>query len=547
MKFNAWLPFITTALLLQVNGAEKVLEIVELSDSDFDETVQTQERMFVDFYAPWCGHCQELEPEFKKAANDARAEELETVFAKVDVIANTKLAKQHKVSSYPTLLFFYKGKLDQTYAGDRKGDAMLRWIRKQENPVIMELKEADVEKFMQTAPGDRGLQNDFAMVARVKKSSVRHKTYVRVVEDVLQNWEISTLKFAVVWLPKGADPKRDATLVMQRPGFVAPDPELLLFGGAWAEANIAVWAKNATYPTVGNKFSPKKYNPAEIEVFGGTGSVVVLLDDGAAISEDDALRPKMTEAVVSWARAYPRWRFTFAEYSDLQGRESEILGVQRTTEPVISVIEGKKRWVLEGGETMRKSDVVKQFFADVIAKKIRPRYKSAPAQPMGYSTVNEDGTIDQEGVTLLTGDTFDGHVLNATKDVFVMFYGPDCPHSREMAPEWDKLGRKVSEGGWKELGVEVAKMDATKNECDEEVTSFPKLVLYPAVAKAKKLKLKQMYGAKSRTLEGLTDFLLENAVNLENVRDSRGEKKTGAFSMVERERQRKKKGKTQEL
>lgn len=126
-----------------------------------------------------------------------------------------------------------------------------------------------------------------------------------------------------------------------------------------------------------------------------------------------------------------------------------------------------------------------------MAKRIKPHYKSA---------LPPDNAVDNEGVTVLTGNTFEEHALNVKKDVFVFFYGPDCPHSKEMRPEWNKLARIVSEGDWKERGVVVAKMDATENACDEEITRFPKLVLYPAVPAAKKFKQRQMYRGE-RTME----------------------------------------------
>lgn len=44
-------------------------DVIELTDSNFDRQVANSDGIWVvEFYAPWCGHCQQLAPEFKKAA-----------------------------------------------------------------------------------------------------------------------------------------------------------------------------------------------------------------------------------------------------------------------------------------------------------------------------------------------------------------------------------------------------------------------------------------------------------------------------------------------
>merc|ERR1712137_286562 len=97
----------------------------------------------------------------------------------------------------------------------------------------------------------------------------------------------------------------------------------------------------------------------------------------------------------------------------------------------------------------------------------------------------------EDGVLVLTGNTFEKHVLDAKKDVFVEFYAPWCGHCKKLEPEWKSLAKTVEQSGKK--GVVIAKMDATENECEEEVDGFPKLVLYPAVKADKKMRSKHVY------------------------------------------------------
>jgi len=89
-------------------------------------------------------------------------------------------------------------------------------------------------------------------------------------------------------------------------------------------------------------------------------------------------------------------------------------------------------------------------------------------------------------------------------------------------------------------------MDATENECEEQVTGFPTLVLYPAVKSERKFRQKLTYSG-ARELAPMVDFLLENSKNLDGIEDtSRGDEKKPK-SMVERELEKKKRKKEQEL
>ena len=87
-------------------GNEK--DVIVLTDDNFDDLIFNDESMWlVAFYAPWCGHCQKLLPEWVSAATQLRG----TVkLAKIDATENQKMAQRYQIQGYPTIKIFAPGK-----------------------------------------------------------------------------------------------------------------------------------------------------------------------------------------------------------------------------------------------------------------------------------------------------------------------------------------------------------------------------------------------------------------------------------------------------
>ena len=82
--------------------------------------LQSEEIWFVKFYAPWCGHCQKLAPEWEKAAKALKGV---VKFGAVDLAdeKNKALGSKYKVEGFPTIKIFTFNKKSPPadYRGER--------------------------------------------------------------------------------------------------------------------------------------------------------------------------------------------------------------------------------------------------------------------------------------------------------------------------------------------------------------------------------------------------------------------------------------------
>ncbi len=79
-----------------------------------DEVLKSDLPVIVDFWAPWCGPCQQMAPVFEKLAEQYQGS---IKFVKVNTDEEPQLAAQYQITSLPTTALFYQGQPLDTFAG----------------------------------------------------------------------------------------------------------------------------------------------------------------------------------------------------------------------------------------------------------------------------------------------------------------------------------------------------------------------------------------------------------------------------------------------
>lgn len=113
--------------------------VLVLTDDNFKDAIASGD-MLVEFYAPWCGHCKTLEPEYKKAAASLAGESAR--LAKVDATVNTAVAEEFGIKGFPTLKYFKGGRATE-YGGGRTASEIVSWVKKQSGPPARTITTAD--------------------------------------------------------------------------------------------------------------------------------------------------------------------------------------------------------------------------------------------------------------------------------------------------------------------------------------------------------------------------------------------------------------------
>jgi thioredoxin 1 len=91
------------------------------TEANFNEEVLSSSTpVLVDFWAPWCGPCQQMGPIIEELAHEYKEKGIKV--GKLNVDENGTIANQYKVMSIPTFLVFKGGQVvDQVVGGVQKG------------------------------------------------------------------------------------------------------------------------------------------------------------------------------------------------------------------------------------------------------------------------------------------------------------------------------------------------------------------------------------------------------------------------------------------
>uniref|UniRef100_T1JE30 Protein disulfide-isomerase n=1 Tax=Strigamia maritima TaxID=126957 RepID=T1JE30_STRMM len=483
--------FVSQLFLSAIIASVLSSDVLEFSDDDFGDRIRDSGTILVEFYAPWCGHCKRLAPEYERAATTLKESDPPIPLAKVDCTEPGKATcGKYGVSGYPTLKIFRDGEFSQDYSGPRDANGIVKYMQAQVGPSSKEINSVeDLEKFL--SKQEVGVVGFFEA-----DGSTLQKTFQKVADKLRESTRFAYSTNADV-LKKY---KHKNQIVLYR----APqmknkfeDSEVVFKGDETDREEIEQFITNNYHGLVGHR----------------TGDNMASFLTPLIIAYYKVDYVKNVKGTNYWRNRIlkvadvHRGELTFAiSNKDELTQEMNEFGITYASgdKPVVAGRNDKnEKFVMEAEFS---PEAFNQFIVDFLAGKLTAYMKSEPIPDANDAPVK-----------VAVAKNFDELVTNNDKDVLIEFYAPWCGHCKKLVPTYDELGTAM-------LGedVEIVKMDATANDVPSqfEVSGFPTLFWAP---KDKKLNPVRYEGG--REFDDFVKYISKHATNELKSFDRSGKKK----------------------
>ncbi|KAG2167013.1 disulfide-isomerase [Aureobasidium pullulans] len=439
-------------------------DVVDLKQDTFKGFVEENDLVLAEFFAPWCGHCKALAPEYEEAATTLKEKNI--ALAKIDCTEEADLCKDHGVEGYPTLKVFRGLDNVSPYSGQRKAPAIVSYMTKQSLPAVSIVDKATIEDF-KTA--DKVVLVGY--FAADDKAS--NETFTAAANGLRDNYLFGATSDAALAKAEGV---KQPSIVLYK----SFDEGKNTFEEKFTKDAITTFANTASVPLIG-EVGPETYS-----TYMAAGIPLAYI-----FAETPEERETLATSLKSVAEKH-KGKVNFATIdAKAFGQHAGNLNLEVGKWPAFAIQDTQKnqKFPFEGTDLSAKK--ITKFLDDFVAGKVDPSIKSEPVPK------KNDGPV-----TVVVAKNYDEIVMNADKDVLIEFYAPWCGHCKSLAPKYEELGEMYKAFSNK---VTIAKVDATLNDVPDEIQGFPTIKLYPAHGKAEPI---EYSGA--RTVEDLATFIREN-------------------------------------
>lgn len=226
--------------------------VVKLTSATFDETVLASKDLWmVEFYAPWCGHCKKLAPEWSDAADMMLLEHEDAHLAAVDCTQHKDVCSRYGANSYPTIKVFGMGDksgedyVPAEYEGGRVSSSIIEFMEAELKPAptVVELTSPDVYE-KECAPA--GALCVVAVLPHILDTGADGRNaHIAMLQSLSQ--EFKSKSFSYVWSEAMQQNKMEDALNIGGAGYpalvVVNNKKLrtVPFYGAFNRANIAAF------------------------------------------------------------------------------------------------------------------------------------------------------------------------------------------------------------------------------------------------------------------------------------------------------------------
>lgn len=454
--------FYTFESVLGADEAHFISDYIKsLTSSNFDDFVKENQYTLIAFFAPWCGHCTALEPEFKETCAELAKFTPKVNCGSVDATENMELAQQYGVSGYPTIKFFNGIDNVQNYSGARNKEAFLKYITKLTGPAV-QIASSEEEIKTLFAPLSSAFVGrftskesaEFTMFEKVANGHREHNYgFIAFFQSGDQKLEVlhKDEEPVVLPMPKTAEELESKISIMNVPLFSAISAE-----------NYSLYMSREGFTAW----------------FCGT-------------NEDFTKYASNIRKVAANYRE--KYAFVFLDTEQFGSHATQHLLIESFPGLVIQSVNVPSIRYMYGPADFTSVELLSEFMKSVSEGKHELSIKSEPIPS------------EQTGpVTVVVGKTFEELVFRSDKDVLLEIYAQWCGHCKNLEPIYNKLGEEYKDSD----KVVIAKINGPQNDIPYEGFSpraFPTILFVRAGTRTP-----IPYDGK-RTVEAFKEFIEEHS------------------------------------
>jgi len=463
-------------------------DVLDLGDADFDSKLADIDTALVMFYAPWCGHCKKMKPEFDKCSGDLLANDPPVHLVKVDCTeAGKDTCGRFEVKGYPTLKIFRNGELSSDYNGPREAAGITKFMKSQVGPASKEITtvaaaDAILAKgqvvIFAFGPADSTIQQTFAKTAAKLREeyTFAHTSAEEVMTKLGQKEGVAMFR------PKHLQNKFEESI-------------LAYTGSESDKGALATFIADNIQGLCGHRTADNAKDfkmPLVVAYYG--------VDYAKNIKGTNYWRNR----VLKVGKEFSGFNYAISNKDDFMQELSEY-GFEHMAgdKPVVAARDA------QGLKYKMTPEFDMENFKDFLTQ-----FEAGNIDPWIKSEAVPDNSANS--VKVAVAKNFDELVTNSEKDVLVEFYAPWCGHCKKLTPIFEELGDKMAEEA-----VEIVKMDATANDVPPqfEVKGFPTLFWIPKGGKP------ESYNG-GREVDDFVKYIAENASNELKGYSRKGKEKT---------------------
>jgi len=423
--------------------------VLPLTMDNFTKTAKAKDMMVVYFYAPWCKHCKQLEPEMEGAA--AELEGWGVTVAKVDGTREKELADQYNVAGWPTIKMFRRGRVYE-YNGPREKQNIIDFMKEQvklpsEEKTHMLGITNNLDRLETTVVGffngKSDLYDEFVVAANEMRGTYRFLHTFDV--DIAKSFKVPP-DSVVVYQPEiyWSDHENKTYTLSKK-------------SGTYKE--IIQFIRRSSVPLVGQRSKKNthfKYPEKPL--------IVIYYDVNYAhqyVKDTQFIRKKILDIAKHFVDS--NLKFAIANEDEFED-EIKSLGLEDSGSDVnVACFTDKQKFRMEPVDDFESSDL-SNFIEDLRTGKVKPFMRSMPV-PKKQDTI----------VRKVVAHNYDEEIHKTKKDAVLFFYAPWCGHCKEFEPSYKKVAKKLLKNN---ENIVFGKFDGTGNDIPY---MFPPLKGYPSL------------------------------------------------------------------